>query len=143
MRIGDLAESPGTAVETLRFYERGGRIPVAWRADNNCRMYTAAHVERRAFIRHCRNLDMALDEIRTLLRLGGPGNRIEGREADCSPPARHSHFFRRPEGLSLCGPDVLASKLVAPGGERLTPPPGAPQVTWGRTCQPPPWRPRR
>jgi DNA-binding transcriptional MerR regulator len=32
-------------------------------------MYTAAHAERLAFIRHCRNLDMALDEIRSLLRL--------------------------------------------------------------------------
>lgn len=69
MRIGDLAESTGTAVETIRFYEREGLIPAARRADNNYRMYTAAHAERLAFIRHCRNLDMTLDEIRTLLRL--------------------------------------------------------------------------
>ena len=69
MRIGDLAESTGTAVETIRFYEREGLIPAAQRADNNYRMYTSAHAERLAFIRHCRNLDMALDEIRTLLRL--------------------------------------------------------------------------
>ena len=69
MRIGDLAESTGTAVETIRFYEREGLIPAAQRADNNYRMYTAAHEERLAFIRHCRNLDMTLDEIRTLLRL--------------------------------------------------------------------------
>jgi Cd(II)/Pb(II)-responsive transcriptional regulator len=69
MRIGDLAESTDTAVETIRFYEREGLIPAAKRADNNYRMYTAAHAERLAFIRHCRNLDMTLDEIRTLLRL--------------------------------------------------------------------------
>ena len=69
MRIGELAESTGTAVETIRFYEREGLIPAAQRADNNYRMYTAAHEERLAFIRHCRNLDMTLDEIRTLLRL--------------------------------------------------------------------------
>jgi Cd(II)/Pb(II)-responsive transcriptional regulator len=69
MRIGDLAESTGTAVETIRFYEREGLIPAARRADNNYRVYTAAHAERLAFIRHCRNLDMTLDEIRTLLRL--------------------------------------------------------------------------
>ncbi len=69
MRIGDLAESTGTPVETIRFYEREGLIPVAQRADNNYRMYTAAHAERLAFIRQCRNLDMTLDEIRTLLRL--------------------------------------------------------------------------
>ena len=69
MRIGELAESTGTAVETIRFYEREGLVPAAQRADNNYRVYTAAHAERLAFIRHCRNLDMTLDEIRTLLRL--------------------------------------------------------------------------
>lgn len=69
MRIGDLAESTGTAIETIRFYEREGLIPRAERAENNYRIYTPAHAERLAFIRHCRNLDMALDEIRTLLRL--------------------------------------------------------------------------
>jgi Cd(II)/Pb(II)-responsive transcriptional regulator len=69
MRIGDLAESTGTAVETIRFYEREGLIPAARRADNNYRMYTPAHAERLAFIRHCRNLDMTLDEVRSLLRL--------------------------------------------------------------------------
>jgi len=69
MRIGDLADSTGTPVETIRFYEREGLIPAARRAANNYRVYTAAHVERLAFIRHCRNLDMTLDEVRTLLRL--------------------------------------------------------------------------
>jgi Cd(II)/Pb(II)-responsive transcriptional regulator len=69
MRIGDLAESTGTAIETIRFYEREGLLPAAQRAENNYRMYTPAHAERLAFIRQCRNLDMTLDEIRTLLRL--------------------------------------------------------------------------
>ena len=69
MRIGDLAESTGTPVETIRFYEREGLIPAARRAPNNYRIYTTAHVERLAFIRHCRNLDMTLDEVRALLEL--------------------------------------------------------------------------
>lgn len=69
MRIGDLVAATGTAAETIRFYEREGLIPKARRADNNYRVYGAAHAERLAFIRHCRNLDMTLDEIRSLLRL--------------------------------------------------------------------------
>lgn len=69
MRIGNLAEATGTPVETIRFYEREGLIPAARRSDNNYRQYTAAHAERLAFIRHCRNLDMTLDEIRSLLQL--------------------------------------------------------------------------
>ena len=69
MRIGNLAEATGTPVETIRYYEREGLIPAAQRSDNNYRLYTTAHAERLAFIRHCRNLDMTLDEIRSLLRL--------------------------------------------------------------------------
>jgi Cd(II)/Pb(II)-responsive transcriptional regulator len=69
MRIGELARSTGTPAETIRFYEREGLLPAAGRSDNNYRVYTAAHEERLAFIRHCRNLDMTLDEIRALLRL--------------------------------------------------------------------------
>jgi Cd(II)/Pb(II)-responsive transcriptional regulator len=69
MRIGNLAEATGTPVETIRFYEREGLIPAARRTDNNYRQYSAAHAERLAFIRQCRNLDMTLDEIRSLLRL--------------------------------------------------------------------------
>ncbi len=69
MRIGDLARSTGTAVETIRFYERERLLPRAQRADNNYRVYGAVHAERLAFIRQCRNLDMTLDEVRELLRL--------------------------------------------------------------------------
>ena len=69
MRIGNLAEATGMPVETIRFYEREGLIPAAQRSDNNYRVYTAVHAERLAFIRHCRNLDMTLDEIRSLLQL--------------------------------------------------------------------------
>jgi Cd(II)/Pb(II)-responsive transcriptional regulator len=69
MRIGDLAAATGIPVETIRFYEREGLLPKARRADNNYRVYGATHAERLGFIRHCRNLDMTLDEVRALLRL--------------------------------------------------------------------------
>jgi Cd(II)/Pb(II)-responsive transcriptional regulator len=69
MRIGNLAEATGTPVETIRYYEREGLIPAAQRTDNNYRLYSAAHADRLGFIRQCRNLDMTLDEIRSLLRL--------------------------------------------------------------------------
>jgi Cd(II)/Pb(II)-responsive transcriptional regulator len=69
MRIGDLAAATGIPAETIRFYEREGLLPKARRADNNYRVYGAPHADRLAFIRHCRNLDMTLDEVRALLRL--------------------------------------------------------------------------
>lgn len=68
MKIGELAEATNTPVESVRFYEREALLPKPERTAGNYRIYGAEHVERLAFIRHCRSLDMTLDEIRTLLR---------------------------------------------------------------------------
>ena len=68
MKIGELAREAATPVETIRFYEREGLLPKAARTDANYRIYGREHLERLVFIRHCRSLDMALGEIRTLLR---------------------------------------------------------------------------
>lgn len=69
MKIGELAALTGTAVETIRYYEREGLMPAAPRTDSNYRLYGVAHTERLAFIRQCRSLDMPLDAVRVLLRL--------------------------------------------------------------------------
>ncbi|KQW70059.1 Cd(II)/Pb(II)-responsive transcriptional regulator [Methylibium sp. Root1272] len=68
MRIGELATATQTQVETIRYYEREGLLPQAARTGGNYRIYEAVHAERLGFIRHCRSLDMTLDEIRVLLR---------------------------------------------------------------------------
>lgn len=68
MKIGELSKATGTPVETIRFYERENLLPVAERSEGNYRIYGAAHEERLGFIRRCRSLDMALDEIRALLQ---------------------------------------------------------------------------
>ncbi|HEX5685800.1 MAG TPA: Cd(II)/Pb(II)-responsive transcriptional regulator [Ideonella sp.] len=67
MRIGELARASGTPIETIRFYEREGLLPAPARTEGNYRIYGSAHAERLSFIRQCRNLDMTLDEVRTLL----------------------------------------------------------------------------
>jgi Cd(II)/Pb(II)-responsive transcriptional regulator len=68
MKIGELAKMTGVPVETIRFYEREQLLPAAARTEGNYRIYGAAHEERLSFIRHCRSLDMALNEVRALLR---------------------------------------------------------------------------
>ena len=68
MRIGELARSAQTRADTIRFYERIGLLPKAARTASNYRTYSGIHVERLAFIRRCRGLDMSLDEIRELLK---------------------------------------------------------------------------
>jgi len=68
MRIGELARITGTQIETIRYYERERLLSLPARTKGNFRIYADAHAERLLFIRHCRSLDMTLDEIRALLR---------------------------------------------------------------------------
>ena len=69
MRIGELAKATGVSIEAIRFYELERLLPAAPRSEGNYRIYGARHLERLGFIRKCRSLDMALEEIRSLLRL--------------------------------------------------------------------------
>lgn len=69
MKIGELAAKVGCLVETVRYYERSGMLPCPVRSAGNYRLYGAAHQERLTFIRHCRSLDMSLEEIRILLAI--------------------------------------------------------------------------
>ena len=79
MRIGELATRVNCSVETIRYYERQGLIPTAYRTDNNYRLYNQDHVARLKFIRNCRSLDMTHEEIRELLKLV-----IDTPQNDCS-----------------------------------------------------------
>lgn len=67
MKIGELSTASGTTIESVRFYEREGLIAEPARTDSNYRVYGDEHVQRLVFIRRCRSLDMALNEIRVLL----------------------------------------------------------------------------
>lgn len=68
IRIGELARRSACAIATIRYYEAEGLLPPPMRSASNYRLYDQGHVERLHFIRHCRSLDMSLDEVRTLLR---------------------------------------------------------------------------
>jgi Cd(II)/Pb(II)-responsive transcriptional regulator len=65
--IGVLAKRTQCQAETIRYYEREGLLPAPARSQGNYRQYDTTHVERLSFIRHCRSLDMTLEEIRALL----------------------------------------------------------------------------
>lgn len=69
LRISALGAAVGVDVETIRYYEKIGLLPQPERSANGYRAYGQAHIERLAFIRHCRSLDMALADIAELLQL--------------------------------------------------------------------------
>ena len=79
MTTGELARATGSDIETIRYYERAGLLPAPSRSTGNYRVYDSSHLERLTFIRRCRGLDIALDEIRALLRFkDDPAANCEG-----------------------------------------------------------------
>lgn len=82
MRIGELAKSTSTDVETIRYYEKSGLLAEPARNTSGYREYGDAHQEQLQFIRHCRSLQMSLADIRVLLELrGDPRAGCEGVNA--------------------------------------------------------------
>ncbi|UOO88567.1 Cd(II)/Pb(II)-responsive transcriptional regulator [Vitreoscilla massiliensis] len=69
VQIGELAKISDCKVVTIRYYEKEGLLPEPTRSSSNYRLYNDSHIERLQFIRHCRSLDMSLDEIKTILSL--------------------------------------------------------------------------
>ena len=67
--IGELSRRTGCNIETIRYYERVGLLPLPARR-GRYRLYGAEDVRRLGFVRRARELGFTLDEVRTLLGLG-------------------------------------------------------------------------
>lgn len=67
--IGDLSKRTGVKVPTIRYYEQMGLVTPAERSHGNQRRYSAAELERLAFIKHARDLGLSIEAIRELIDL--------------------------------------------------------------------------
>jgi DNA-binding transcriptional MerR regulator len=67
--IGELAQSAGYAVQTVRYYEQIGLMPAPPRTEGRQRRYSDDHLKRLLFIRHARDLGFEVQDIRSLLDL--------------------------------------------------------------------------
>lgn len=63
MKIGQVAEQAGVSVDTVRFYERRGVIPLAERLPSGYRSYSEVTVERIRLARRLQQLGLTLDEV--------------------------------------------------------------------------------
>ena len=72
LTIGKLSDLTGVNIETIRYYERTKVLSAPPRAANGRRIYQSGDVRILAFLRRARELGFSLDDIRALLRLGGP-----------------------------------------------------------------------
>jgi len=70
---GDAAKELGVGIQTLHYYEREGLIPAPERAPAGYRLYTAATIQRVAFIKKAQALGLPLADIRDVLRLADEG----------------------------------------------------------------------
>jgi Cd(II)/Pb(II)-responsive transcriptional regulator len=77
IKIGELANMVGVQVVTIRYYEKEGLLAKPQRSPNGYRTYRRGDVERLRFVRHCREHGMAIEDIKTLLKLR------EAPERDC------------------------------------------------------------
>ncbi len=68
-RIGDLARTVGVNVETVRYYQRIGLLPLPTRFYGTQRRYDAMYLNRLRSICRARELGFTLKEIRELLSL--------------------------------------------------------------------------
>ena len=82
MQIGDLSRHAGVNIETIRYYERIGVLPVPARQENGRRSYTEVDARRLGFVRHARELGFDLAAVRALLALQ------EQPQASCEDASR-------------------------------------------------------
>ena len=73
LTIGQLAREAGVNIETIRYYERVKMLAPPPRTASGRRVYEVTDLRILVFVRRARELGFSLDEIRALLRLGGPG----------------------------------------------------------------------
>jgi MerR family transcriptional regulator, copper efflux regulator len=71
MKIGELAQRAGVGIDTVRYYERQGLLPVPERLASGYRRYDQVDVSRLHFVRRAKALGFTLVEIRELLALSG------------------------------------------------------------------------
>ncbi len=64
--VADLASAAGVSVDTIRFYQTGGLLPLPGRAGRKA-VYTAEHLERLRLIRSMASKGLSLKAIRLLL----------------------------------------------------------------------------
>src|SRR5215469_15035512 len=71
LSIGELSMSTGVNIETIRYYERVGVISHPPRTRSGRRVYVHENRRQLSFVRRARELGFSLEEIKTMLALGG------------------------------------------------------------------------
>lgn len=115
MRIGELSRMADVDVETIRYYERIGLMPVPERGANGYRAYSAKQLAHLVFIRHCRALDISLSDIRRLLAFSDQPDANCG-DIDQLVDAQLDRVHARQESLRALEQQLQALRRCCAGG---------------------------
>jgi MerR family transcriptional regulator, mercuric resistance operon regulatory protein len=74
LSIGELSRRTGVNIETIRYFERVGLISSPSRTEGGHRVYDQDHLRALGFIRRARELGFTPEEVRGILKLGGPAD---------------------------------------------------------------------
>lgn len=69
MKIGELSKTSGYSVQTIRYYEKEGLLSDPDRTEGNFRLYSNKAFKELEFVKHCRSLDIPLNDIKRLIEL--------------------------------------------------------------------------
>jgi len=67
--IGEMSRQTGVGIETIRYFEKIGMMPVPGRSEGGNRRYNTDHLQRLFFINRCRQIGFSQSEIKTLLSM--------------------------------------------------------------------------
>ena len=96
MNIGEMAKRSGLSSKMIRDYEKIGLIRPAGRSESGYRRYTEQDLENLSFIRHARDVDFSLAQIKT------PDRRTHRYAASQTrPPARQGKHIEKLARLLL------------------------------------------
>ncbi len=69
MKIGELSKQSGVSIDTIRYYEQRGLMPLVRRTPSGYRQYVSEDASRLRFIVQAKELGFTLEEIGQLLAL--------------------------------------------------------------------------
>ena len=116
LTIGRLASAAGVGVETVRYYQRRGLLPVPTRP-GGVRRYGEADLNRLRFIRHAQQLGFSLEEAAGLLALDEMRDREAARNLARGKLEEIERKIRHLETMATALRSLVDCCVRAPGAD--------------------------
>jgi DNA-binding transcriptional MerR regulator len=107
LSVGRVAARAGVKIDTVRYYERRGVLPVAERRPSGYRSFQPQAVDRIVFVKELQALGFTLDEVIDLLRL------VDSDTASCATARPHVQATLQRVEAKLTALTVMRDRLAA------------------------------